>query len=41
VQDKAFIDKEARSVCVPERSIAILVAEYQEKKKARIIKKRY
>jgi hypothetical protein len=40
-QDKAFIDKEARSVCVPERSIAILVAEYQEKKKARIIKKRY
>ena len=40
-QDKVFIDKEARSVCVPERSIAILVAEYQEKKKARIIKKRY
>ena len=41
VQDKAFIDKEARSVCVQEISIAILVAEYQEKKKARIIKKRY
>ena len=38
-QDKAFIDKEARSVCVPERSIAILVAEYLEKKKARITRK--